>query len=109
MDTTPLPTTTNGYASVAGGQSIGLATLPMGSPEHRSSSVNSASRRRMGGRPGLGPATVASPDLSNLKLARNQEALSAQIDGLREVVESQGRLIGRLLEALEQRPREGVI
>lgn len=109
MDTTPLPTTANGYASVAGGQSTGLSTLPMGSPEQRSASAHSASRRRLNGRLGLGPTAVSSPDLSNLKLARNQEALSAQIDSLREVVESQGRLIGRLLEALEQRPREGVV
>lgn len=38
------------------------------------------------------------------QLARNQEALSTQIDALREVVESQGRLLERLLVGLE-RPR----
>lgn len=126
IDVTPLPTTANGYASVAGGQSTGLSMLPMGSPEQRSTSGPSAARKRpsaraaatSSGSAGAAPGQpVSAGDLSNLKLARNQEALSAQIDGLREVVESQGRLVGRLLEALEHaqgqagsgRAHEGVI
>lgn len=39
------------------------------------------------------------------QLARNQEALSAQIDSLRETVESQGKLVERLLAALEAKDR----
>jgi potassium voltage-gated channel Shal-related subfamily D protein 2 len=42
-----------------------------------------------------------SHDLSNLKLAQNQTELSKQISDLRDTVEAQGVLIGRLLEALE--------
>lgn len=98
-DLTPLPTTANGYTSVAGGQSTGLSTLPMGSPD-----ASTTARKRVR----VGPASTAGAgsDLTNMKLARNQEALSAQIDGLRETVEGQGRLIGRLLEALEEKGKK---
>ncbi|KAF8876388.1 hypothetical protein BD779DRAFT_1449429 [Infundibulicybe gibba] len=44
---------------------------------------------------------VPQPDLTNLKLAKNQTELSRQITDLRATVESQGRMLQRLLETLE--------
>lgn len=47
------------------------------------------------------------PSLERLQLARNQEALSGQIDALRETVEAQGRLVERLLASLESQGASG--
>jgi len=44
----------------------------------------------------------ARKDLSNMKLAMNQTELSRQISELREIVEVQGKVIGRLVEVLER-------
>ena len=45
-------------------------------------------------------------DLSNFKLAQNQTELSHQIEDLKATVELQGKLLTRLLVALEGRPVE---
>ena len=45
-------------------------------------------------------------DLSNFKLAQNQTELSHQIEDLKATVELQGKLLTRLLVALEGRPDE---
>ncbi|KAL7411694.1 hypothetical protein BDY24DRAFT_416920 [Mrakia frigida] len=83
-----------------GNGGIGLRTLPMGSPV-ASTNLHGL---RMDRRDPSGPSGERgeSRDLSNLKLARNQEALSSQIDSLREVVEAQGRLVAQLLAALSE-------
>lgn len=44
-----------------------------------------------------------SQDLSNFKLAQNQAELSKQIDTLKAVMEMQGKVMDRLLEAVEGR------
>jgi len=48
----------------------------------------------------------STPDLTNLKLARNQTELSVQISELRSVVEMQGDMIQRLVKALEGKGKE---
>ncbi|KDR71234.1 hypothetical protein GALMADRAFT_254051 [Galerina marginata CBS 339.88] len=48
------------------------------------------------------PAPTAR-DLTNLKLAQNQTELSAQIEELAAAVEGQGRVLGRLMEMLQER------
>ncbi|CED85353.1 voltage-gated potassium channel [Phaffia rhodozyma] len=104
-DLTPLPTT-NKYSTIPTGASP-RASLSRRPPRTVEARATAAGGGGGDGSSGGGSGSVGMQEgvnrLSNMKLARNQEALSGQIDSLREVVESQGRLIARLVSALESK------